>query len=148
MLARGILAHANRFSCFFLLCFLVSSWLMICLNWLINTLKLLLIGGWGCSTGKSSRFVRARVRAVWLPSGNGSECLLAGLFPFPFLARGAFPFPFLLWGAFPFPFPRPPNLLYNFSWAYRYRLSLEFSFWASFRKGHPLVIQIKLLGMV
>ena len=64
----------------------------------------------GCSTGKSFRFVRACVRAVWLPSGIGSKWLLAILFPFPFWARGAFPFPF----------PPPPNLLSNVSWAYRH----------------------------
>ena len=38
----------------------------------------------GCSTGKSFRFVRACVRAVWLPSGIGSKIRWAGLFPFPF----------------------------------------------------------------
>ena len=45
------------------------------------------IESWGVSpspTGKSFRFVRACVRAVWLPSGIGSKCVLAGLFPFPF----------------------------------------------------------------
>ena len=67
------------------------------------------LGGWGsevggCSTGKSFRFVRVCVRAVWLPSGIGSQIMWAGLFPFPFCprlflcgngwARRAFPFPF------------------------------------------------------
>ena len=66
-----------------------------------------MIGGWGCSTGKSFRFVRAGVRAVWLPSGIGSQIPLAGLFPFPFLPWGALPFPFLPWGAFPCRFPHP-----------------------------------------
>ena len=45
------------------------------------------IGGWGVSpspTGKSFRFVRACVRAVWLPSGIGSQIRWARLFPFPF----------------------------------------------------------------
>ena len=37
-----------------------------------------------CSIGKLFRFVRACVRAVWLPSGIGSKVWLAGLFPFPF----------------------------------------------------------------
>ena len=46
--------------------------------------KLILSEVGGCSTGKSFRFVRACVRAVWLPSGIGSKILLAGLFPFPF----------------------------------------------------------------
>ena len=40
----------------------------------------------GCSTRKSFRFVRACVRAVWLPSGIGSKVVLASLFPFPFLS--------------------------------------------------------------
>ena len=85
-------------------------------------------------TGKSFRFVRAGVRAVWLPSGIGYQIPLVGLFPFPFWpglvvglflfgpgwARGAFPFPFWARGAFPFPFPHPPNLLSTFNWAYRY----------------------------
>jgi hypothetical protein len=39
-----------------------------------------------CSTGKPFRFVRARVRAVWLPNGIGSQIRWAGLFPFPFWA--------------------------------------------------------------
>ena len=41
---------------------------------------------------------------------------------FPLWARvvlGSFPFSLLVPGAFPFPFPHPPNLLSNFSWAYR-----------------------------
>ena len=38
----------------------------------------------GCSTGNSFRFSRVCVRAVWLPSGIGSQKLWAGLFPFPF----------------------------------------------------------------
>ena len=79
----------------------------------------------GCSTGKSFRFVRACVRAVWLPSGIGSQCVWATLFPFPVLPGGAFPFPFWTWGAFPFPFPHLPNLLSNFSWAYRYMESIN-----------------------
>ena len=62
----------------------------------------------GCSTGKSFRFVRACVRAVWLPSGIGSKILLAGLFPFPFgpgLVVGLFLFwAEWSWAAFPFPF--------------------------------------------
>ena len=62
----------------------------------------------GCSTGKSFRFVRACVRAVWLPSGIGSKVLRAGLFPFPFWLGQVVGF-FLCWpgwsrGAFPFPF--------------------------------------------
>ena len=84
------------------------------------------IGDWGVSaTGKSFRVVpcvRAGVRAVWLPSGIGSQRWLP-LFPlvpfgapnFCFSLLGALNFPFL------FPFPHPPNLLSNFSWAYRYR---------------------------
>ena len=71
----------------------------------------------GCTTGKSFRFVRACVRAVRLPSGIWAQCVWASLFPFPFLPRGAFSFPF--WGdelSLP---PTPPNLLCNFSWAYR-----------------------------
>jgi hypothetical protein len=65
--------------------------------------------GWGGgrSTGKSFRSVRACVRAVWLPSGIGAQCVWAVLFPFPFWSRGAFPFPFWAQGAFPFPFPPP-----------------------------------------
>ena len=62
----------------------------------------------GCSTGKSFCFVRACERAVWLPNGIGAKCLLAGLFPFPFLAHRASPFPF--WGdelsLFPYPTPQ------------------------------------------
>ena len=78
----------------------------------------------GCSTGKSFRFVRACVRAVWLRSGIAGRpfpfSLLAGLGrgAFPLLARvvpGSFPFSLLGPGAFPFPFPHPPNLLSNFS---------------------------------
>ena len=44
----------------------------------------------------------------------------AVLFPFPFWPHRAFPFPF--WGrrASRLHFPPPPNLLSNFSWAYRY----------------------------
>ena len=75
----------------------------------------------GCSTGKSFRFVRACVRAVWLPSGIGSQKLWAGLFPFPFgpavvlglflfgpgWARGAFPFPFWSRELSLFPSPTP-----------------------------------------
>ena len=57
----------------------------------------------GCSTGNSFRFVLACVLAVWLPSGIGSKCLWAVLFPFPFLARGAFPFPFWSWELSLFP---------------------------------------------
>ena len=41
-----------------------------------------------CSTGKSFRFVRACVRAVWLPSGIGSQILLVALFPFPLINEG------------------------------------------------------------
>ena len=63
----------------------------------------------GCSTGKSSRFVRACVRAVWLSSGIGYQKMLSALFPFPFLARRAFLFLFWAQGAFPFPFPPPPK---------------------------------------
>ena len=55
----------------------------------------------GCSTGKSFRFVRACVRAVWLPSGIGSQILLGRPFPFSLLPFGP--------GAFPFPFPPPPK---------------------------------------
>ena len=36
----------------------------------------------GCSTGKSFRFVRTCVRAVWLPSRIGSPTLLVTLFSF------------------------------------------------------------------
>ena len=92
----------------------------------------------GCSTGKSFRFVRVCVRAVWLPSGVGSQILWAGLFPFPFwlglvvglflfwswVVLGSFPFSLLGLGAFPFPFLHPPNLLSNFSWAYREGLNM------------------------
>ena len=41
-------------------------------------------------------------------------------FPFSLLVSGSFPFSLLVLGAFPFPFSQPPNLLSNFSWAYRY----------------------------
>ena len=41
-------------------------------------------------------------------------------FPFALLVSGSFPFSQLVLGAFPFPSPHPPNLLSNFSWAYRY----------------------------
>ena len=62
----------------------------------------------GCSTGKSFRFVRACVRAVWLPSGIGSQIRWAGLFPFPYgpgLVVGLFLFwAGWSWGAFPFAF--------------------------------------------
>ena len=75
----------------------------------------------GCSTGKSFRFVRAFVRAVWLPSGIGSKLVWAGLFPFPFCLGqvvglflcwpgwfwGAFPFPFWAWELSLFPSPTP-----------------------------------------
>ena len=41
-------------------------------------------------------------------------------FPFPSLPRGAFPFPFGGDELSLFPSPNRPNLLSNFSWAYRY----------------------------
>jgi hypothetical protein len=63
----------------------------------------------GCSTGKSFRFVRACVRAVWLSSGIGYQKMLSALFPFPFLARRAFLFLFWAQGAFPFTLPPPPK---------------------------------------
>ena len=75
----------------------------------------------GCAPGKSFRFVRACVRAVWLPSGIGSQILWAGFFPFPFCpglvvglflcgpgwSRGAFPFPFWARELSLFPSPTP-----------------------------------------
>ena len=57
----------------------------------------------GCSIGKPFRFVRACVRAVWLPIGIGTPCVRAGLFPFP----SSFPFSVLGRRAFLFPIPRP-----------------------------------------
>ena len=50
--------------------------------------------------------VRACVRAVWLPSGIGSQ---TGLRPFLFSLYGAPSFPFSLFGATSFPFPLPPT---------------------------------------
>ena len=72
-------------------------------------------------------FVRAYARSGCLVELNLKFCwLLFSLFPFcpgelslfPF-GLGSFPFPLLVLGAFPFPFPPPPNILSNFSWAYR-----------------------------
>ena len=54
----------------------------------------------GCSSGKSFRFVRACVRAVWLPSGIGSQIPWAGLSPFPFCCGWL--------SLFPYPAPKPP----------------------------------------
>ena len=48
-----------------------------------------IIGG-RVQLGNRFVFVRACARAVWLPSGIGSQKLLVGVFPFP-LARGRFP---------------------------------------------------------
>ena len=73
----------------------------------------------GCSTGKSFCFVRAFVRAVWLPNGIGSQKRLLVFSLFPFRSPS---FPFSLFGATSFAFslpPHPPSLLSNFSWAYR-----------------------------
>ena len=66
----------------------------------------------GCSTGKSFRFVRASVRAVWLPSGIGSQKRPGSPFPFSLLVPGglgAFPFwSRVVLGSFPFsPSPTP-----------------------------------------
>ena len=47
----------------------------------VNPMK---IGGWGCSTGKSLRFVRACVRAVWLP-GCSFSFLVRGIILFGLL---------------------------------------------------------------
>ena len=77
-------------------------------HFLVKFRKFPKIGGWGCSTGKSFRFVRACVHAVWLPSGIRSQIPWAGLFPFAFglgLVVGLFLFGLgWSWGAFPFPF--------------------------------------------
>ena len=61
---------------------------------------------------------RSCVCAVWLPGGIGTQCVWAGLFPFPFWSREAFPFPFWFWELSLC--PSPPNLLSNFSWAHWY----------------------------
>ena len=80
---------------------------VICMNPQIRSSHGSEVGG--CSTRKSFRFVRAFVRAVWLPSGIGSKCVWAAVSSFPCWSLGAFPFPFWAWGAFPFPFPPPPK---------------------------------------
>ena len=92
------------------------------------------IGGWGVLNREIVSFrscVRTRGPAAswnWISNSVGRPfpfSLLLGLGrgAFPLLARvvpGSFPFSLLGPGAFPFPFPHPPNLLSNFSWAYRY----------------------------
>ena len=60
----------------------------------------------GCSTGKSFRFVRARVRAVWLPGGIGSQKTLPVFSLFPFGSEELSLFPF---GGDELPFSFPPN---------------------------------------
>ena len=62
------------------------------------------------------------VRAVWLPSGVGSQKRPAPPFPFSLYGPGSFPFSLLERRSFPSPFPHPPNFLSNFSWAYRYNI--------------------------
>ena len=70
----------------------------------------------GCSAGKSFRFVRACLRAVWLPSGIGSKIVLVAVLPFPFWSRGAFSFPFCHGGSMEArggpSLYRPPTLLH------------------------------------
>ena len=75
----------------------------------------IIIGVCRASAGESFRFVRACARAVWLPSGIGSQIPLVGLFPFSFCVLGgfgelslfpfgaaSFPFSLLVPGSFPF----------------------------------------------
>ena len=62
----------------------------------------------GCSTGKPFRSVRACVRAVWLPSGAGSQKRLL-VFSLSLLVPPSFPFSLLGRRAFLFPFPPTPK---------------------------------------
>ena len=66
------------------------------------------VGG-GAQPGTSFRFVRACVRAVWLPSNIESKLVLVVVFPFLFWFRRAFPFPCDLEELSLFPSSPPPK---------------------------------------
>ena len=79
-------------------------WELICRGF--STTSSSEIGGWGCTTGKSFRFARSCVRAVWLPSGFASQ---KRMLPFSLYGPPSFPF----WGR-RIPLPHVPQTSYPF----------------------------------
>ena len=78
-----------------------------CSSTLCNTIqKHMQIRGWGCSSGKSFRFVRTYIFAFWLPSGIGFQKKLPALSLFLFWPAEL---SLSLLGATNFPFSLPPT---------------------------------------
>ena len=88
---------------------------------ILNSMKSY-IGGLGVSpSGKSFRVVRACVLARGLVAWwNSISRIPAVMFPFPLGGADLTLFPFGGDELSSFPSPHPPNLVFNFSWVYRY----------------------------